>query len=68
MRKLTILVCLALAGCVTAPAPLQKSQVDALLERPDFQAARAAAPAWCRAALEALAETEKERNKASNQK
>lgn len=47
-----ILTCaLALCGCQTAPRYDESAR---LMTRPDFAAARAAAPEWCRDALKTI--------------
>ncbi len=56
-RTLTFLLlaaCLAATGCVTVRLDNSKR----LIARPDFEAARTAAPEWCRDALKTINELE----------
>lgn len=59
---LVIVLVLALSfvssGCATAPVRLENSA--RLIARPDFAAARAAAPEWCRDALKTINQLEHE--------
>jgi hypothetical protein len=48
---LFLLLSLALAGCAT---PRREDNAARLMARPDFPAARAAAPEWCRDALKTI--------------
>jgi hypothetical protein len=49
---------LCLAGCASVPVRLENSA--RLIARPDFNAARAAAPEWCRDALKTINQLEYE--------
>jgi hypothetical protein len=54
MKRLTaisLLVALAFAGCTT---PVRHDNAARLIARPDFDAARAATPEWCRDALKTI--------------
>lgn len=65
MSRILIMVLLAsVAGCVTYKPQVSASRVDALISRPDFAAAKQAAPEWCRAAMRAVADSEEERDQA----
>jgi hypothetical protein len=46
MKRAILPLLLLLAGCASAPVRLDNSR--RLIDRPDFNAARAAAPEWCR--------------------
>lgn len=59
---------LALAGCVTQPKLTGDSRINSLINRPDFQEAKKAAPEWCRAALQAIADAERETDYANQGK
>lgn len=52
MKRLTalLLLSLALAGCATT----RHDNAARLIKRADFEAARAAAPEWCRDALKTI--------------
>lgn len=57
MKRLFTVLCLLssvlwLSAC--ASTPVQLNHADRLLARPDFPAARAAAPEWCRDALKTI--------------
>jgi len=50
---------LLLAGCTS----VQLNNADRLIARPDFSAARAAAPEWCRDALKTINRLEAEQER-----
>jgi len=56
IRVVLALLCLALGGCLSAPVRLENSA--RLIARPDFNAARTAAPEWCRDALKTINQLE----------
>ncbi|MBI5770820.1 MAG: hypothetical protein HZA93_23790 [Verrucomicrobia bacterium] len=53
---LVLFVAIALAGCATPPVQLDNAA--RLIARPDFEAARQAAPEWCRDALKTINQLE----------
>lgn len=55
-RLLAVLLVASLTGCVSAPVKLDNAA--RLIARPDFDAARKAAPEWCRDALKTINQLE----------
>lgn len=49
---------LMLLGCGTVAPMVQTGNADRLIRRPDFEAARVAAPEWCRDALYTVGDLE----------
>ncbi|AHF89515.1 hypothetical protein OPIT5_03760 [Opitutaceae bacterium TAV5] len=61
MKPLTALLSLSLlSGCLSGCVSAKLDNGARLMRRPDFEAARLAAPEWCRDALHTIADLEYE--------
>ena len=62
MKRTAIMLCLGLplGGCATLKPMVRRDNSARLMSRPDFQAAKAAAPEWAKDALKTISALEYE--------